>query len=113
MKLMKRTGIISGVCFGLLLVLFVATDPGQVPSFMLVLPFLLLFIMLFSLAVLMFQRRGMSTVRSVRVGAFCAGIPLLLLILQSIGQLTLRDVLTIGALFLISYFYISRTAVSS
>jgi hypothetical protein len=80
---------------------------------MLILPFILIFIGLLTVFAHVLQKRGMSPSRSWRVGALGAGIPLVLLILQSIGQLTLRDVLTIAALFSLAYFYVSRTTAPS
>ncbi|HET8670804.1 MAG TPA: hypothetical protein VFM05_09325, partial [Candidatus Saccharimonadales bacterium] len=74
-------------------------------------PFLLLFLFLLSLASFLLQKRRMSTRRSIKIGMLCATVPVTLLILQSIGQLTLKDVLTIGALFIVSYFYMSRFSI--
>ena len=110
---MKKTLVLCGFCLLAIAVLFTATDPKAVPSFMLVFPFLLFFVLLLSLIALLLQKRGWSIGRSLRIGMLCAGIPLIMLILQSIGQLTLKDVLTIAALFAVSYFYMSRASVSS
>jgi hypothetical protein len=110
---MKKTLFVSSACLLGLLVLFITTEPTDVPSFILVLPFLFIFIILLSLISLLLQKRGMSVRRSWRVGALFAAIPLTLLILQSIGQLTVRDLLTIAALFSLSYFYITRTTAPS
>jgi hypothetical protein len=109
---MKKTLIISGVCLLTVVVLFMATDPNKVPSFVLVIPFLLLFAFLWSLTSLLLQKRGLSTRRSLKIGMLCAAIPIVLLVLQSIGQLTLKDVLTISALFFVSYFYMTRLSTS-
>jgi hypothetical protein len=103
---------ISGLCLLAILVLFMATDPNRVPSFILVLPFLLMFTLLLSLGMLLLEKRGFSTRRSLKIGMLCAAIPIVLLVLQSIGQLTLRDVLAIGALFVVSYFYMTRLSTS-
>lgn len=105
--------LLSGALAITIIVLFVFTDPNRVPSFVLVLPFILLFILLLSLIVLILQKRGMYNSKTLRIGMLCAAIPLVLLILQSIGQLTIRDVLAIAALFAISYFYMSRISISS
>jgi hypothetical protein len=110
---MKKTLIISSICLIATLFLFMITDPAQVPPAVLILPFLTLFITILAILALMFRWRGMSAGRSWRVGALCAAVPLSLLILQSIGQLTLRDILTVAALFLFSFFYISRTTTAS
>jgi len=49
-----------------------------------------------------------SRIRRVIAGA--ALLPVFLLVLQSIGQLTVRDVLLAGSLALILYFYFARMA---
>jgi hypothetical protein len=110
---MKKIIFISGVCLAALALLFISTEPTKVPSLVLVIPFLLIFIILLALFALLFQKRGMSVRRSWRIAALCAGIPLVLLVLQSIGQLTARDLLTMAALFSLSYFYVSRTTAPS
>jgi hypothetical protein len=110
---MKKTLLISGASLAGLLLLFLLTNPADVPSFILPLPFLLIFIVLLALISILLQKRGLSAQRSWRVGALCAAVPLTLLILQSIGQLTVRDLLTIAALFALSYFYIARTTAPS
>jgi hypothetical protein len=110
---MKKTASIIAICLAGVTLLFATTDPSKVLSPILIVPFLLIFISLWSFVSFVLQQRGMTKTKSTRVGGLCAGIPLLMLILQSIGQLTLRDILTIAALFSLSYFYISRTTVSS
>ena len=40
-------------------------------------------------------------------------LPTMLLMLQSIGQLTVRDVITLGGLFLVGIFYINRVRKST
>ncbi|HJQ07852.1 MAG TPA: hypothetical protein VJ836_00035 [Candidatus Saccharimonadales bacterium] len=91
-----------------LVILLLTTQPRSLPSFLLILPFLLLFsILSFTLAGL-FQKVGVSRRKSVRLGVLGSLLPVMLLILQSIGQLTLRDLLTMAALFCIGYFYFSR-----
>ncbi len=110
---MKRSLLLSGVCLIAILALFMVADPNKVPSFVLMTPFVLLFIFLSSLVFAVLRGRGIPTARSVRVGVVLAAVPLILLVLQSIGQLTLRDVLTMAILLALSYFYISRSATSS
>lgn len=110
---MKKFLIISSICLVAVLLLFMSTDPNKIPSFVLMLPFVLLFIVLSSLITVVLRTQGMADARSFRTGLVLAAVPLILLVLQSIGQLTLRDVLTIGILFAISYFYVSRTTMPS
>ncbi|HEY5667677.1 MAG TPA: hypothetical protein VIR03_00770 [Candidatus Saccharimonadales bacterium] len=110
---MRKALIFGALCFLGVLVLFSTTDPNKVPSFVLPVPFVLLFISLLVAAMWLLQKHGMGMSRSVRVGTLCASIPIVILVLQSIGQLTVKDVLTIVVLFAVSYFYIARSAVSS
>jgi hypothetical protein len=110
---MKKTAIIGGVCLLALVILFLFTDPNKTPSLILVLPFVLLFATLASVASMLLQRLSPNNPKSLRIGLLCAAVPTALLILQSIGQLTFKDVLIIGALFPVSYFYMYRLSTSS
>jgi len=110
---MKKALIIGSTCLALLLALLFGTDPNRIPSFMLVLPFLLLFICLLVAATLLLEKWGLGRRKSLQIAALCSSIPLLLIVLQSIGQLTVRDVLVLSVLFAVSYFYLSRSTASS
>jgi hypothetical protein len=92
----------------LLVAVLCGTDPRRMPSFMLIVPFVGLFMLLIGGISFVLRRRGLSRSKSIRMASFLAGLPIILLVLQSIGQLTPRDVITILALFVISYFYVSR-----
>jgi hypothetical protein len=75
---------------------------------MLILPFLLIFVALALLCMRIFRWQGLPPGKSTRLGLIGAALPTLLLVLQSLGQLTIRDFMTIVALFGITYFYLSR-----
>jgi predicted membrane channel-forming protein YqfA (hemolysin III family) len=92
----------------LLGILLFSTDPNRIPSFMLILPFVLLGVALSAGIAFVLERRGVPRLRSLRLGIFLTALPIVLLVFQSIGQLTTRDVVTILALFVISYFYAIR-----
>jgi hypothetical protein len=111
--MMKRQLHIAVGCFLALLILFFGIDPNKVPSFVLILPFILLFTLLLTGISYVLEKQGMGNKKSLKIAGLCASLPILLLVLQSIGQLTIRDVLTVGLLFVISYFYIARAATSS
>jgi len=96
------------VCVGLLLLLVTSTQPAHLPSAMLVLPFALIFIVLVLLGVTILKLRGLSSAKSLRLSLMGSALPMLVLVLQSFGQLTIRDLLTIIALFAIAHFYLSR-----
>ena len=55
---------------------------------------------------------GLSKPTSMRIGMLTAGVPLALLVLQSIGQLTIKDVFALLAFLAVAYFYMSRTMTS-
>src|SRR5215216_2271305 len=110
---MKKPLIIGSICMATVLLLFLVTDPNRVPSFILILPFLLLFVALLLLVSALLRWQGMSKTRSIRLAVVFSAIPLILLVLQSIGQLTVRDVLTMAVLFTLSYFYVSQSTASS
>ncbi|HEU4914093.1 MAG TPA: hypothetical protein VFT16_01640 [Candidatus Saccharimonadales bacterium] len=109
---MKKHLIISAICLVVLLATFMGTNATKVPSFLLMLPFMLLFVLMASLLSTIFRLQGISALRSWRTGLVLAGVPIILLVLQSIGQLTVKDVLTIAVLLGVSYFYVSRSTAS-
>jgi hypothetical protein len=94
------------------LLFFGFTTPKSVPSVMLIVGFLMLAALIYSFLKLVFIISGLNA-RMPSVysrGIMLAGtlIPVLLLMLQSIGQLTVRDVLTLSGLFIIGIFYVGR-----
>ena len=110
---MKKPLILIGICLAIVITVFMSTNPNKVPYFVLIFPFLLLFVSLFLFSSTILQWQGIAKARSMRLSVLFAGIPLLLLVLQSIGQLTVRDVLTIAVLLFVSYFYVTRATASS
>lgn len=110
---MKKVYTVPAICIGVLLLMLVTTQPASLPSLLLVLPFVLLFTAIWYFSFSMFQQSSMSRLRSARLSLVLAGLPVSLLLLQSIGQLTIRDIITIFAFFALAYFYISRLAVTA
>jgi hypothetical protein len=99
--------------FGLLgLGLFTLTDPGHVPPAVLVFSFFVVFGLFYSGLRLVGRYTGLSgRLKRVRYNGLLLGaaaLPVLLLALQSIGQLTIRDTLTLGVIFVAVYFYAVR-----
>lgn len=89
-------------------------QPGKLPVVLLVVPFLLLFMALYSswkvgLALCIWYKTGVSQPGQRRLGAVISGGVVILLILQSLGQLTIRDVVTLVAIGTIGYLYIMRS----
>ena len=108
---------IAWACTVLLLLL---TDPTKLPSALLIAPFILLFVSIYMTVVeVMSVGRaadknkivGLKATRPRLIAGLIAGFPVLLLVLQSIGQLTPWDVLTVVGLFIVAYFYIIKSSV--
>lgn len=117
-KLVKLAAILGSWACTVLLLLF--TSPANLPSAVLIAPFILLYISIFvTVKELMHLLRGgdqnkivgMKASRPRLIAALIAGFPVLLLILQSIGQLSTWDILTVVALFIVAYFYIVKSSV--
>jgi len=113
MYVMKRPLSIIAACLIVLILLLCCTNPRTLPAYILVVPFIALFIALFTTLTAILEARGMARGKTLRTAVLCTVPPMLLLVMQSIGQLTVRDVITVGALFLLSYFYMSRTSTST
>ncbi|HSX06098.1 MAG TPA: hypothetical protein VLG92_00035 [Candidatus Saccharimonadia bacterium] len=92
--------------------------PQSLPVVGLIVPFVLLFFALFTLWELIMALRVQYVSGVVhgnvhrRLGAaVCLGV-VLLLVLQSLGQLTVRDVITLLAVMLLGYLYLARNQFS-
>jgi hypothetical protein len=105
--------LLIGICTLALALLFTTTDPATAPSWVLIVPFLLLFVLLSAIAYALLRKRGLVARAALRIGMLCAFVPVSLLVLQSIGQLTTKDVLALGAFLAVAYFYLSRTKLPS
>lgn len=109
-RLLRPSTHIVAVC--LCLLFFMITAPKSVPSIMLIIGFVVLAVLFWNLLKIVFITTGlqvhMPAKRRRAVLLIATSLPILLLILQSIGQLTLRDVLTIGGVCIIGAFYVGR-----
>jgi len=112
--MLKRYFLTFVIVSGLLVGIFSLTRPDQLPSAILVVVFALLYVqlaVLLLLAVLVVNKLGRfawapSTLR--RLAGSAAVLPVFLLLLQSIGQLTWRDFLLSVAFAVLGYFYFVR-----
>lgn len=88
------------------------TDPGRLPVVVLIVPFVLLFAATYGSWTLVqrfsikYLARGRPHVH-LGVGLCASGV--LLLVLQSLGQLTLRDVLMVAAIVGLGSVYVNRS----
>lgn len=103
---MKLTPKITAASSSILLLFLFVTNPETVPSVLLIVPFVLLFISIAGCVPLVLGR--VAGQRVARAGVVAASVPVLLLVLQSLGQLTIRDILAVAALVSVAYFYVSR-----
>lgn len=114
---LKRQTIHALALWAGFLLLVTATSPDKLAVVVLILPFLLL---LFAVRATVLVVMGLyctyvTKTKPARNGNFVGwvlGVSLVgLLVMQSLGQLTVRDVLTLGAIVGIGYFYISYSRI--
>lgn len=110
MNSMKKNILKLLAVVGILLILFLTTDPQKLPSIMLIVPFIIFFLLIFFAAKWVLLRRIANPKKAARVAILSAALPTLLFVLLSLGQLTVKDVATTAILFILSYFYISRNS---
>jgi hypothetical protein len=102
--------------YGLMIVLpavfFAVTTPGPRPSILLIVGFVALDIMLSGAYLLLMHLTGLAVKLppAVRRSIYMLAVvmPVLLLMLQSLGQLTIRDTVTLAGLFILGIFYVGR-----
>jgi hypothetical protein len=111
-KIMKKYVYLITITIAVLLLLLFGTDPRNVSTPILIAPFALIFLALFLISFYLLRNRGFTRRSSWGIATFISMLPTLLLVLQSIGQLTVRDVAAVFALFLIAYFYATRVDTS-
>lgn len=96
------------------LLLFSTTSPDNVPSAAFIGVFIMIYGILYSLFTLvglMLRHFGVIEWSSNRVrqtALAVAGYPVFLVVLQSIGQLTVRDVILVTGFSILAYLYVSR-----
>lgn len=114
---MKRTILKVATAWGLLFLYLVVTQPERLPLVGLIVPYILLFIALYSTGTLLASLReryknssSEPRGRPQRLSMVVSLIIVLLLTLQSIGQLSVRDVITTLAIFALGYLYFARSS---
>lgn len=95
-------------------------QPSNLPVIVLIVPFILLFLAFSSLWSLLsdlqhryFVKIGNSPKQRAPLGVAVCVSAVLLIVLQSLGQLTLRDVVTVVAIVILGYLYLTRSRVTN
>jgi hypothetical protein len=114
MRLLKRLpelAVLLALCL-CAVTFFAVTNPKNVPPIVLVAGFVLLLGIWYCLLRLAMRLSGaQERLTGGQYNGLLLGltiVPIMLLALQSIGQLTARDVVTLSVLFAAGYFYVSR-----
>ena len=118
MKL-KQQLITTSSTWGFLVLFMALFRPDKLPVVFLIVPFVLLFFALYSTWHLLdsvrrqYFAKGNTDRPRRRLGlSICISL-VLLLVLQSLGQLTARDVITVLAIVALGYVYLGRTVLGS
>ena len=107
---MKRTNALwAGVWWGMLSLFLTLTHPSRLPVFLLVVPFILLLLALYSSWGIFFVSKKRETSYLKLLGITVSLITVLCVGLESIGELTKKDFLTVLIFAAVAYFYIVRT----
>ncbi|HSX27687.1 MAG TPA: hypothetical protein VLG25_02800 [Patescibacteria group bacterium] len=111
MKISRKL-IISGLVLSLGLVLL-STDPNRLPLPFLMLPFIIIFLTIFLSTLFIFQAKSKSNTlvnqKSLAIAFTLAFIPVLLIIFQSLHQLSSKDVIISLVLAVGILFYLLKT----
>ena len=95
----------------LLVAMLFLTNPERLPLVFLILPFVLIFILFWIILDMVLARKSEGLVPKNKkvIVVIMASVPVLLLVLQSIGQLSIRDLLIIIGLSAGLVFYFAKT----
>ncbi len=115
----RRHMLSVAVVLGLAVAFFSLTNPTKMPAALFIMAFVLLFVVIYGLVTVLVyvagvvlgtlgQERLRPRVRIIKLTS--AAIITVLLGLSSIGQLTVKDILTLGIFFGLLYFYVTRLA---
>lgn len=116
---LKRRTIRTLATWALLAVFMSACRPDNLPVVILIVPFVLLFAALYASWNLLsavrdrFYYKTGTFVPRRRLGIAISLSLVLLLVLQSLGQLTMKDVVTLAAIVILGYMYLARNRIGS
>lgn len=90
------------------LLFIITTNPDDLHIGWLLVPLVILFLALYQTFQLALKSRVASSLRRRLMAGIIAATPVSLMVLSSIGQLTMRDSLIVLAFALVGLFYVSR-----
>lgn len=109
---LKTQTVQTSIAAAMLLVFVFVVRPSQLPVGLLVVPFVLLAWLYYQITVLLGliidKLRGVSSSGHKVIARAVAGFLLIVTVLQSLGQLGFRDILTFIVVFVIGFFYVKR-----
>ncbi|HUC88343.1 MAG TPA: hypothetical protein VMR95_04330 [Candidatus Binatia bacterium] len=116
MEIIKKNtkiGLYAALVAILTVVYLLTTNPQTLSPVLLIIPFVLFFVLV-SLSgayiVSNVTQSGQSLSRKrLFLIVLCSGYPVFLLLLQSVGQLSIRDFITLSLLLMVSGFYILKS----
>ncbi len=114
-----KTTFLFWLCASLAVVIMISTNPRDISSVsLLLLPPLLFFIALTGVSYRILEslnifRNPNARNKLVVFSLICSGLPILLIILKSIDQLSVRDAVLTGSLVFVLTFYFSRTSLNN
>lgn len=106
-QLIKKVGVPVGLFVFLILFLLV-TSPDHLPLPLLIVPFGIIFYLLFFIFKELGATGGAQRRQRLIRAAVLAAIPVLLLVLQTIHQLTIKDILITIGLVLLATYYVNK-----
>jgi len=107
----KQYALRTGIAWLALIGFMILLAPDGLPVVLLIVPFVLLFVALYTTWNLCGMLRRPDTTGGTshkRLGMALCGTVVLLLVLQSLGQLTLRDIITVAIIVAVGYLYLRR-----
>lgn len=107
-KLTKRSILSVAGLTGALVVFLLMTDPYKLPLIFLTVPFLLLTALIYLICRLLLGRLIGRKSKTRYIAGVMTGLLMLIILLQTIRQLSIRDFLIVGALFVGLTFYMRR-----
>jgi hypothetical protein len=107
---MNKTTKLVGLMVAGLVILLITTRPNELSPPLLIVPFLLIFLCFFLILRMVFAKFGVRRQKNLGLAMLISGLFVILLAMQSLGQLTIRDAIMLAAIFIIAYFYVYRRA---